>query len=348
MPKGQRARIEVTPEDAATLRMWAGSRRGERRLAERAQVILLSSAGASLAEISGRTGLSPQGCSRWRQRFAESGLDGLRDRPRPGRPLVIDAQTRLSVVALASSAPPDGCTHWSTRRLAEKTGIGATSVHRILSEGRLKPHRTKYWCGRSPDSEFEAKQAAILGLYLDPPTNALVLCVDEKSQIQALDRTQPELPMQAGSPRRLTATYKRHGTTCLLAALAVHSGEVSGRCVDASDHKTFLRFLKYLYRAHPRQELHVILGNLSAHKHHEVLDWAARRRRLTLHFTPTYASWLNQVEIWLSIFARDVLKDAVWHSRAELIRQIMEYIRHYSSERAKPFRWTYTGKPLAA
>lgn len=348
MPKGQRARIEVTPEDAATLRMWAGSRRGERRLAERAQVILLSAAGASVAEISGRTGLSPQGCSRWRQRFAEGGLDGLRDRPRAGRPLAIDAETRLSVVALATSEPPDGCTRWSTRRLAEKSGIGPTSVHRILHEGRLRPHKTEYWCGRSPDPEFEAKQAAILGLYLDPPTNALVVCVDEKSQIQALDRTQPELPMRAGSPRRLTATYKRHGTTCLLAALAVHSGEVSGRCVDANDHTTFLRFLKALYRANPHRELHVILDNLSVHKHHEVLDWAARRRHLTLHFTPTYASWLNQIEIWFGIFGRDVLRDAVWHSKPELIAQIMAYIRTYSSERARPFAWTYTGKPLAA
>jgi len=348
MPKGQRVCIEVTPEDVATLRMWAGSRRGERRLAERAQVILLSSEGASVAEISGRTGLSPQGCSRWRARFAEGGLEGLRDRPRAGRPLAIDAQTRLSVVALATSKPPDGCTRWSTRRLAAKTGIGATSVHRILSEGRLRPHKTKYWCGRSPDPEFEAKQAAILGLYLDPPINALVVCVDEKSQIQALDRTQPELPMQAGSPRRLTATYKRHGTTCLLAALAVHSGEVSGRCVDSNDHTTFLRFLKALYRANPHRELHVILDNLSVHKHHEVLDWAARRRRLTLHFTPTYASWLNQVEIWFGIFGRDVLKDAVWHSKADLVSHIMKYIRSYSSERAKPFAWTYTGKPLAA
>jgi len=348
MPKGQRARIEVTPEDAATLRMWAGSRRGERRLAERAEVILLSSAGASVAEISGRTGLSPQSCSRWRQRFAQSGLDGLRDRPRAGRPLAIDPQVRLSVVALASSKPPDGSTRWSTRKLAEQTGIGATSVHRILCEGRLKPHQTKYWCGRSPDPEFEAKQAAILGLYLDPPINALVVCVDEKSQIQALDRTQPELPMQAGSPRRLTATYKRHDAICLLAALAVHSGEVSGRCVDASDHATFLRFLKSLYRANPHRELHVIAGNLSAHKHHEVQAWAARRRRLTLHFTPTYASWLNQAEIWFGIFGRDVLRDAVWHSKAELVSHIMTYIRSYSSERAKPFRWTYTGKPLAA
>jgi transposase len=328
--------------------MWAASRKGERRLGERAQVILLSAAGETVATISARTGLSPQACSTWRVRFSRRGLDGLRDRPRAGRPPSIAAETRLAVVALATSKPPDGSSRWSTRRLAKEIGIGPTSVHRILREGQLKPHRTKYWCGRSPDPEFEAKQAAVLGLYLDPPTNALVICVDEKSQIQALDRTQPELPMQAGSPRRLTATYKRHGTTCLLAALAVHSGEVSGRCVDSNDHESFLRFLKSLYRAHPGTELHVILDNLSVHKHHEVLAWAARRRRLTLHFTPTYASWLNQVEIWFGIFSRDVLKDAVWHSKAELIRQIMSYIRIYSSDRAKPFRWTYTGKPLAA
>ncbi|HJW75936.1 MAG TPA: IS630 family transposase [Thermoleophilia bacterium] len=348
MPKGQRFHVEVPAEDEVTLRMWAASRRTERRLWQRAQVVLLSGAGQPLSAISTATGLSPQAASKWRRRYLEAGLDGLADLPRAGRPTRIGPEARLAVVALASSKPPDGSRRWSTRKLAAQAGIGATSVHRILSEGRLKPHKTEYWCGRSPDPEFEAKQAAILGLYLDPPTNALVMCVDEKSQIQALDRTQPELPLQAGSPRRLTATYKRHGTTCLLAALAVHSGAVSGRCVDANDHTTFLRFLKSLYRANPHRELHVILDNLSVHKHHEVLSWAARRRRLTLHFTPTYASWLNQVEIWFNIFGRDVLKDAVWHSKAELIAQIMEYIRIYSSERAKPFRWTYTGKPLAA
>ena len=348
MPKGQRFRVEVPAEDEVTLRMWAASRKAEHRLWQRAQVVLLSAASQPLSVISTATGLSPQAASKWRRRYLEAGLDGLADLPRAGRPARIGPEARLAVVALASSKPPDGSRRWSTRKLAEQSGIGATSVHRILSEGRLKPHKTEYWCGRSPDPEFEAKQAAILGLYLDPPTNALVMCVDEKSQIQALDRTQPELPMQAGSPRRLTATYKRHGTTCLLAALAVHSGAVSGRCVDVSDHATFLRFLKSLYRANPHRELHVILDNLSVHKHHEVLEWAARRRRLTLHFTPTYASWLNQVEIWFNIFARDVLRDAVWHSKAELIAQIMEYIRAYSAQRAKPFRWTYTGKPLAA
>jgi transposase len=348
MPKGQRFHVEVAAEDEVTLRTWAAARKGERRRWQRAQVILLSAAGETVAAISATTGLGPQAVSTWRRRYLQAGLDGLLDRPRSGRPPEIAPAERLAVVALATAKPPAGASRWSIRRLAQESGIGATTVHRILSEGRLKPHKTEYWCGRSPDPEFEAKQAAILGLYLDPPMGALVLCVDEKSQIQALEATQPELPMRAGSPRRLTATYKRHGTTCLLAALAVHSGALSGRCLDASDHTTFLRFLKALYRANPHRELHVILDNLSVHKHQEVLAWAARRRRLTLHFTPTYASWLNQVEIWFGIFARDVLRDAVWHSKAELIAQIMEYIRSYSSERAKPFRWTYTGKPLAA
>ncbi len=348
MPKGSPTVIELTTDQEATLRMWAGARKGERRMAERAQVILLSAQGFTVAQVRAKTGLSAKACSKWRKRFAATGLDGLADMPRAGRPRSIAPETRLSVVALASSKPSDGSTRWSVRNLARTTGLGPTSVHQILHAGQLKPHRTDYWCGRSPDPEFAEKQAAILGLYLEPPTRALVLCVDEKSQIQALDRTQPELPMRPGQARRLTATYRRHGTVCLLAALAVHSGEITGRCVDRNDHEVFLRFLKALYRQHPGREIHVILDNLSVHKHEKVSDWAKRRKRLTLHFTPTYASWLNQVEIWFNIFARDVLKGGVWRSKTELIRQIMEYIRTYSRDRAKPFRWTYTGDPLAA
>jgi transposase len=348
MARGPRIVITLTAEEQQTLEMWAGARKGERRLVERAQVVLLSAQGLPLREVSRRSGLSPQNCSKWRKRFSLQRLVGLKDRPRSGRPPVLSAHQRLKVVALATSKPTDGHPRWSTRTLARQIGIGPTSVHRILQEGQLKPHKTEYGCGRSPDPEFEAKQAAILGLYLNPPNHALVLCVDEKSQIQALDRTQPELPMRAGNARRLTATYQRHGTTCLLAALAVHTGEVSGRCVDQNDHTAFLTFLKALYRQYPRKELHVILDNLSVHKHHQVQEWVRRRRRLTLHFTPTYASWLNQVEIWFHILSKEILRDGVWRSKQALVQQIMRYIKDYTQHRAHPFRWTYTGKPLVA
>ena len=166
-------------------------------------------------------------------------------------------------------------------------------------------------------------------------------------QIQALDRTQPELPLRAGRPRRLTATYKRHGTTCLLAALSIATGTVEARCLDRATHQEFLAFLKTLYRKHPHCELHIVLDNLSVHKHATVLAWAERRRRLHLHFTPTYASWLNQIEIWFRILTRAVVKDGVWRSKAELVAQIMAYIQAYNATQAHPFRWTYTGQPLA-
>jgi putative transposase len=343
---GARVQVEFTEEQFATLKMWANSGKTEQRMATRAKVILLAAEGLSLQQIEARVGLNWQSCLKWRKRFLDKGLEGLQDKPRRGRKPVITPEERSSVIALACTGPVDGSTRWSVRKLGEVTGFGKSTVQRILSEGAIKPHKTEYWCGKSPDPEFEEKQAAIIGLYMDPPENALVLCVDEKSQIQALERTQPLLPMRPGNCKRLTATYKRNGTTCLLAALAVHGGEVEGRCVQRSDHEAFLNFLKHLYRKYPRKNLHVIVDNLSVHKHKKVIDWVSRRRRLTLHFTPTYSSWLNQVEIWFNIFARDVLKGGVWRSKQELIKQIMEYIRSYNELWAKPFKWTYTGKPL--
>ena len=225
--------------------------------------------------------------------------------------------------------------------------MGSTTLHRIVEGASLKPHKTHHWCGKSRDPEFEPKQAAILGLYLSRPENALVLGVDEKSQIQTLDRTQPELPFTPGNPKLQTARYS-HGTTCLLAALAVHEGTVEARCVDSNNRHIFLSFLKSLYSAHPAKHLHVIADNLPLHKHPDVMEWASRRRRLTLHFTPTYASWLNQIEIWFHIFSQDVVKGGVWRSKQELVDQIMFYIKRYNRDRAHPFTWTYTGKVLVA
>lgn len=340
--------IRLTEEEATTLKLWTAAGTTEQRMAKRARVILLSAEGCSLERVSAGSGLSQQNCSKWRKRFLRDRLEGLRDAPRSGRPRRIRPEEKVRVMALACQRPPDGSTRWTIRRLAKAVGLGKSTVHRILNEGALKPHKVTYWCGKSPDPEFEEKQAVILGLYLDPPANALVLSVDEKSHIQALDRTQPELPLRPGNPRRLTNTYKRHGTTSLLAALVVHEGEITGRCVDSHDHTSFLRFLKHLYRKYPHKHLHVIADNLSAHKHSEVTEWVNRRRRLSLHFTPTYASWLNQIEIWFSIFTRDVVKGGVWHSKQELIHQILYYINKYNEQRAHPFQWTYAGKLLAA
>jgi transposase len=337
--------IDLTAEEEQTLRMWTRAGTTEQRLARRAQLILLCAQGLPIREVGERCGLSQLSVFKWKRRFLDERLEGLTDEPRPGRPARITPAQRLAVVDLATSTPREGKTSWSVSDLSRASGLSRTTVHRILAEGKLKPHKTEYWCGRSPDPEFEEKQAAILGLYLNPPENALVLSVDEKSQMQALDRTQPELPMKPGTPRRLTATYKRHGTTCLLAALSVHDGEVTARCRDKNDQVSFLAFLKALYRKYPRKQLFVICDNLSVHKGRDVREWAAKRRRLTILHTPTYASWLNQVEIFFNIFTREVMRGGVWGSKQELIAQTMYYIKCYN-ESATPFAWNYTGKPL--
>ena len=345
-----RARVffDLTEEEVATLSMWVASHKTEQRLSRRAEVILLSAQGMTLREISLKSRLSEKNCLKWRTRFLKDRMDGLKDKHRAGRPPSITPWQRAQVLRLACERPFNGSNAWSTRELARVTGLGSTTVHRILNEVSIKPHKIHHWCGKSPDPEFEPKQAAIIGLYMNPPENALVLSIDEKSQIQALDTTQPELPLRPGNPKRHTATYTRHGTTCLLAALSVHEGTVQARCVDSNNRFVFLDFLKSLYRAHPHKHLHVIADNLPLHKHPEVMERVSRRRRLTLHFTPTYASWLNQIEIWFNIFARDMIKGGVWHSKEDLVDQIMFYIQRYNRDRAHPFKWTYTGKVLAA
>jgi len=341
-------KFELTAEQESTLKMWVGSHRTQQRYSRRASVVLLSARGLTLEQISALSGLNRTNCLKWRKRFVAEGLDGLRDKPRKGRPPSITPWQKLQVVRLACERPFNGANAWSRRELARVTGLGSTTVHRILDDASLKPHKVHHWCGKSPDPEFEPKQTAIIGLYLNPPENALVLSVDEKSQIQALDRTQPELPLRPGNPKRHTATYTRHGTTCLLAALSVHEGTVQARCVESNNRHIFLAFLKSLYRRHPHKHLHVIVDNLPLHKHPEVMEWVSRRRRLTLHFTPTYASWLNQIEIWFHIFSRDVVKGGVWRSKQELVDQIMFYVNRYNRDRAHPFTWTYTGKVLVA
>lgn len=318
----------------------------ERRYSQRAEVILLSLDGNNLDQIINATGMSRPGVNKWRQRYRESGIGGLKDAPRSGKPSVITAVQKATVIQKACEKPEGGYTNWSQQRIAKVVGISQSKVHQILKRADLKPHKIEYWCGKSPDPEFEAKMVNIVGLYMNPPENAIVICVDEKTQIQALDRTQPVLPLKEKAPKRMTATYKRNGTVALIAALAVHTGEVTARTMVSNNAENFLSFLKKLDRTYRHKTLHIIVDNLSIHKDKSVKEWLNRKRKVKMHFTPTYSSWLNQVEIWFNILSKDVLKGGVWKSTAQLTSQMLEYIDTYNKTRAKPFAWTYTGEAL--
>ena len=338
--------IELSMEQREDLLTMSRSRKLERRYVERAIVILLSEQGLSMDRIIEQTGLSRPVVNKWRQRFRKEGIDGLKDAPRSGKPRIITAEQQAMVIDKACSKPSDGYTNWSQKRIAKDVGISQSKVSQILNQADLKPHKIEYWCGKTKDPEFEEKMIKIVGLYMSPPENALVICVDEKTQIQALDRTQPELPLRAGNPRRQTATYKRNGTVSLIAALAVHSGEITAKTMKSNNAENFLTFLKALDRKYRHKKLHIIADNLSIHKHKDVQKWLAGKRKIKLHFTPTYSSWLNQIEIWFNILSKDVVKGGIWQSSEQLTAQIIEYVKTYKATRAKPFGWTYTGEAL--
>ena len=316
----------------------------DHRLVIRAKIILLCAEEKSYKEIKDNLNVGKTAISKWKKRFIKHGIDGLNDSPRSGKPRLYTEADRVRVVQKACSKPDSGYSNWSQRRIAQEVGMSQSKVQQILKENELKPHKVEYWCGKSTDPEFEQKMLNIVGLYMDPPKNALVLSVDEKTQIQALDRTQPELPLRTGNPKRLTTTYKRHGTTSLIAALAVHEGNIIAQPIKKNNSETFLKFLKKLDRMYTNKKLHIIVDNLSVHKQKDVKEWINKKRKITLHYTPTYSSWLNQIEIWFNILTKDVIKNAVWHSKEQLVKQIVEYIDTYNKTRAKPFNWTYDGK----
>jgi len=340
------APIEANDQELDQLQLMLRSTKIEKRYSQRAHVVLLSIEGKKVEEIISLSGLSRPIVNKWRQRFRKLGIEGLKDSPRPGKPARISAEQKAKVIQLACEKPGKGYTNWSQQRIGDEVGISQSRVHQILKEADLKPHKTEYWCGKSPDPEFEEKMINIVGLYMNPPENALVLCVDEKTQMQALDRTQPELPLKAGLPKRQTATYKRNGTVALIAALSVHTGEITATTVEKNNSENFLKFLKKLDRTYTNKTLHIIVDNLAIHKNKIINDWLSGKRKIKLHFTPTYSSWLNQIEIWFNIMSKDVLKGGIWQSKQQLANQIIEYIKTYNETRAKPFSWTYTGKTL--
>jgi transposase len=305
----------------------------------RAQVLLLLAEGLSVRAVQAQTGMSPRRQRLWRQRFEEQGLDGLLDASRTGRPKKLGAEKEATILAATEQSPSPPLTHWSTRRLARRVGVSHSTVMRVWHKAGWQPHRLQRYMA-SPDPSFEAKAKAILGLYLNPPENAVVVCVDEKTAIQALDRTQPGLPMRAGRPERQTVEYVRHGTVSLLAALEVHTGKVQGRCVARHTSQEFVRFLDEAVVGRQRKKIHVILDNLSAHKTAAVKAWLAGHPQVQLHFTPTYSSWLNQVEIWLGMITRDCIRRGAFKSAPDLAKKIMAYVRLYN-RCARPFCWTY-------
>jgi transposase len=336
-------RVDVPPRDRAELSRWTRSSSIPAGLAQRARIVLLAADGVGTNEIVARVGVSKPTVIGWKKRYAAEGLGGLEDRPKPGRPRTVD---ELAIVQATLEPPPQrlGVTHWSTRLLAEQLGVSNYTIAKVWQRWGLQPWRAETF-KFSTDPELEAKIRDVVGLYLDPPEKAVVLCVDEKSQIQALDRTAPILPLRPGLPEKATHDYLRHGTTTLYAALEVATGKVTDACYPRHRSDEFLKFLKLVAKTYPRVNLHVVVDNYAAHKHPRVTAWLARNPRITLHFTPTSGSWLNMVEIFFGIITRQAIRRGSFTSVRDLTDAIRAFIDGWN-ERCQPFTWTKTADEI--
>lgn len=332
--------IWLSPADRARLDGWVADRNTPQKLVWRARIVLMWAEGAGVTSIVRALGKTKKTAYRWRERYLERGIAGLeRDASRPGRKKPLDAAVIVRVVDMTLHEKPPAATHWTARKLAKTVGLSHTSVQRIWAAHALKPHLTETF-KLSNDKQFVEKVKDVVGLYVDPPERALVLSVDEKSQIQALDRTQPGLPMKKGRAGTMTHDYKRHGTTTLFAALDVATGRVIGQCMKRHRHQEWLRFLRAIDRSTPKTlELHLIADNYATHKHPTVKAWLKRHPRFHMHFTPTSASWLNQVERFFGMITEDRIRRGVFRSVAELEAAIHEYLDHHNAD-PKPFIWT--------
>jgi transposase len=335
--------VQLSEEDRQVLERWARSTSLRAGVVTRAKIVLLSDAGEGTSSIARKLGVSRPTVINWRQRYGADGLDGLVDAPRSGRPKTVDDS---AIVASTLEPPPEhlGVTHWSSRLLARELGIGDATVARAWRRYRVQPWRRGTF-KFSTDPELVAKVNDVVGLYLDPPEKGVVICVDEKSQIQALDRTAPVLPLRPGLPERATHDYVRHGTTTLFAALEVATGKVTDACYDRHTHDEFLAFLKKVARAYPRRELHVVVDNYATHKHADVEAWLAKNPRVSLHFTPTSGSWLNLVEVFFGIITRQAIRRGSFRSVPDLIGAIRRFIDGWN-DRCRPFSWTKTADEI--
>jgi transposase len=340
-------RLTLTADQRSVLETWSRSRMLPARQVQRARIVLLAAEGRANETIASELGCSKPTVLQWRGRFRAEGLDGLTESEGRGRKHTYDQQVVDRVVSTTLSRPPKGMTHWSSRLVANEVGVSFSTVQRIWHEHRLQPHRTRTF-KFSHDPLLAEKVTDVVGLYLHPPEKALVLCVDEKSQIQALDRTQPLLPLRPGQVERRSHDYVRHGTTTLFAALDVATGNVTGRCYESHRHQEFLRFLKVIATTHRRGQIHLVLDNYQTHKHPVVRDWLEDHPRFHLHFTPTSASWMNQVETWFSILQRRAIRRGVFRSVAVLNAAIQRFLDGWNDTHAHPFSWVKTADEILA
>jgi transposase len=337
--------IELDEAQRDELVKLAQSNRTEVRLARRAGIVLLAADGLDNRQIGELMGIGRIQVGRWRERYAQGGLAAIeKDLPRGGRPREVDA---AQIVHLTTQTKPQGATQWSTRTLAAVAGVSDTTVQRVWKAHGLKPHRIKRF-KVSRDPKFVEKLEDIVGLYMSPPEHALVLCCDEKSQVQALDRSQPGLPMKPGRAATMTHDYKRHGTTTLFAAMSMLDGSIISRCEQHHRHSEWLRFLRQIERETPKdKQLHLICDNYATHKHPKVQQWLARHPRVHVHFTPTSASWLNMVERFFRDLTSERLRQGVFRSVPELTAAIKEYIALHN-QNPKPFVWTARAHDILA
>lgn len=337
--------VMLDEQQRRQLEAFAASRSLPHAQVLRAKIILQSADGRSNTQIAESLGLTRVTVGKWRTRFLERGVEGLYDELRPGKPRAITDERVAELVHKTLSAKPKGQTHWSVRTLAEHTGVSKSTVQRVWQAFGLKPHRQQTF-KLSTDPFFVDKVIDIVGLYLNPPQHAVILCVDEKSQCQALERTQPMLPMGLGYVEGVTHDYVRHGTTTLFAALDIANGTVLAECKSRHRHQEFLAFLRTINKNVPENlDVHLILDNYSTHKHAKVKGWLARRPRFHVHFTPTYSSWLNQVERWFAIVTDRAIRRGSFASVHELKQKIMAFVEAYN-ETAAAFRWTATADSI--
>ena len=337
--------LELSDEVRAQLESYRNSRSLRHDLVRRSEIILLAAEGWPNDAISATVGLSRFTVGKWRKRFLESGIEGLYDEWRPGRPRSVKNEQVAEVVFKTLETKPKAETQWSVRTMAKECDVSKDTVHRIWRTFGLKPHRQEHF-KLSTDPFFVDKVVDIVGLYMNPPEHALVLCVDEKSQVQALERTQPLLPLGLGHAESVTHDYTRHGTTTIFAALNVANGKVIAQCKPRHRHQEFLQFLRHIEANVPGDmEIHLIADNYATHKHATVRHWLTKRPRFHIHFTPTYASWLNQVEIWFNLITNKAIRRDSFRKVKELIERIEAWTEKWNAD-CQPFMWTATADAI--